>query len=222
MKDKIKNYWQDGFYKNIENQPEKIFRDVHRDLPKFIKLLKRIKAKRVLDLGCGTGVHSVALAKGGFQVFGFDLVDSVVKIAGDWLKQEGLKANLSVGDIYKKLPYKDNFFDGVISTKVLHHGTIVQIKSLLKELERVMRPGGLLMVEVPRKKRGYERFRGKYKKIGRGIIMPTAGPEKDIPHYIFSSPKELIDLLPNYKILSVGLSGNANRKNHYTLLAKLK
>lgn len=106
MKDKIKNYWQDGFYKNIENQPEKIFRDVHRDLPKFIKLLKRIKAKRVLDLGCGTGVHSVALAKGGFQVFGFDLVDSVVKIAGDWLKQEGLKANLSVGDIYKKLPYK--------------------------------------------------------------------------------------------------------------------
>lgn len=38
-----------------------------------------------------------------------------------WLKEEGLKANLKVDDIYKKLPYPDNLFDTIISTQTLRH-----------------------------------------------------------------------------------------------------
>ncbi|MFH1385601.1 MAG: class I SAM-dependent methyltransferase [Patescibacteria group bacterium] len=222
MENKIKNSWKKGFYKDIEKQPEKIFRDVNKELPEFIKLLKKIKAKNVLDLGCGTGKHLVVLAKCGFRVLGFDLIDKVIKIAEDWLKKEGLKADLSVGDIYKKLPYEDNFFDGVISTKALHHGTVDQIKKLVKELERIMKPGGILMVEVPRKKKGYERFKGEHKEIETGTLVPISGSEKDVPHHIFSSRKELVDLFSNYKVLGIVLSGNANRRNHYTLFGKLK
>lgn len=226
MANKIKDSWKSRFYKDVEKHPERVFRDLHKDLPRFVKLLKRAGAKNVLDLGCGTGKHTVALAKGGFRVFGFDLVETAVKVVQDWLKKEWLGAELRVGDMYKKLPYKDNFFDGIISTKVLHHGTLPQIKKLVKELERVMRPGGILMVEVPRNKRGYKRFKGKYKEIGQGLIVPTAGPEKGVPHYILSSKKELADLFPNFKVISITITGMvagmANSRNHYTLLGRLK
>lgn len=222
MENRIKKSWNEGFYRDIENQPEKIFRDVNKELPEFIKLLKKIKAKNVLDLGCGTGKHLVALAKSGFQVFGFDLIDKVTEIAGDWLRKEGFEARLSVGNIYDKLPYEDNFFDGVISTKAMHHGTVVQIKKLVEELERIMKPGAILMVEVPKKKKGYERFKGEFKEIEPGTLVPISGPEKDVPHHIFSSRKELLDLFSNYKSLGIVLSGNSNRKNHYTLFGKSK
>lgn len=226
MTNKIKSSWENRFYKDVEKRPERVFRDLHKDLPKFIKLLKRAGAKNVLDLGCGTGKHTIALAKSGFRVYGLDLVVAAVGVARDWLKKEGLSAELRVANMYKKLSYKDNFFDAVISTKTLHHGTLPQIKKLVKELERVMRPGGILMVEVPRNKRRYERFKGKYKEIGQGLIVPTAGPEKGVPHYILSSKKELADLFPNFKVISITITGMvagmANRRNHYTLLGRLK
>lgn len=222
MLNKIKKSWKEGFYKDIEKQPEKIFRDVNKKLPEFIRLLNKIKAKNILDLGCGTGKHLVALAKGGFQAFGLDLIDKVTEIARDWLKKEGFEGKLSVGSIYDRLPYKDNFFDGVISTKAMHHGTMTQIKKLVKELERIMKPGAILMVEVPKKKKGYERFRGEFKEIEPGTLVPISGPEKDVPHHIFSSRKELLDLFSNFKALGIVLSGNSNRKNHYTLFGKLK
>jgi len=222
MANKIKDSWENRFYKDIGKQPEKISRDLHKNLPKFIKLLKGAGAKNVLDLGCGMGKHSVALAKKGFRVFGLDLVETAAKVAQDWLKKEGLCAEIRVGDIYKKLPYKDNFFDGVISTKVLHHGTLCQIKKLVQELGRVMRPGGVIMVEVPNNRRGHKRFGGKFKEIEPGLITPTFGPEKGIPHYTFSSKKELADLFSGFKVISITITGRANRRNHYTLLGRLK
>jgi ubiquinone/menaquinone biosynthesis C-methylase UbiE len=224
-KDRIKSAWQSGFYKDIEKRSDKIFREPHKDLPEFIKLLKQAKAKNVLDLGCGTGRHLVALAKAGFKVYGIDLTDIAIKIAKKWLGSENINADLIVCNIYEELPYKNNFFDGVISTKAMHHARVSQIKKLVKELGRVMRPGGILMVEVPRRKRGYERFKGQYKEIAPGTIVPVAGPEKGVPHYIFSNRKELTDLFPNFKILRISFSSGYNkisRNSHYTMFAKLK
>jgi len=54
------------------------------------------------------------------------------------------------------------------------------------------------------------------------LITPTFGPEKGIPHYTFSSKKELADLFSGFKVISITITGRANRRNHYTLLGRLK
>jgi len=128
----------------------KFFTKPQEDIPKIVKLFKERGVKRVLDLGCGSGRHMVYLVKHDFEVYGIDISPQGIKIAREWLKKEKLKANLKVGDVYKKLPYQNDFFDAIISTQALHHNKIENIRKLIKEIERILKPGGLIFVTVRR------------------------------------------------------------------------
>src|SRR4030042_3269979 len=108
-----------------------IFMKPQEDMTKILKLVKKKGVRKVLDLGCGSGRHTVYLAKYGFDVYGVDIAPKGIKMTRDWLRREKLKAKLIIGDIYKKLPYEDNFFDAVISTQTLHHNRIGNIRKLI-------------------------------------------------------------------------------------------
>jgi len=210
------------FYGKEEEFRKEIFRIPHEDLPKFVKLLQKIKGKRVLDLGCGIGRPVIALVKEGFQVYGIDVSQSAIKETKERLEKEGLRAELKIGNIYKELPYEDNFFDGVISIKVLHHARVFKIKRLIKEIERVMKPGGILMVEVPRQEKGYVR---EGKEIEPGTIVKSTGSEKGVPHHIFTDEEELKEFFSNFEILDIRKTGEDKIQTpspHYTMFAKLK
>jgi ubiquinone/menaquinone biosynthesis C-methylase UbiE len=215
------NIWDKKFYGKEEIYRKEIFRIPHKDLPRFVKLLRKIKAKKILDLGCGTGRHVIAMAKKGFEVYGVDISKKALNLAKERLKEEGLKAKLRVGDFYKKLPYKDKFFDGVISIKALHHARVFKIKKLIKEIERVMKPGGILMIEVPRKKKRHSSK--KYKKIEPGTYVRLKGPEAGVPHYIFDK-KELKKFFANFEILDIYITRDKiqSPSPHYTMFAKFK
>jgi ubiquinone/menaquinone biosynthesis C-methylase UbiE len=215
-----KNIWQDLFYKEGSGFRNKKFAIIHPGLPRFIKLLKEIKAKRVLDLGAGTGRHTILLAQEDFQVYGIDIAEKALRLAKERLDKENLKANLRSGDIYKKLPYKDNFFDGVLSIAVLHHAKVSKIKSLIKELTRVMKKGGILMIEVPLRK-GYKH---KYEELEPGTLVPSDGTEKGIPHHLFKNKNELKSFFPNFEILDIYRSEDQIQtfSPHYTMFTKLK
>ncbi len=75
----------------------------HKDYAKecdFIELLiKKFSKKKVvsiLDIGCGTGNHSLILAERGYDVTGIDFSKDMVSIAGEKAKEKGLSANFSV------------------------------------------------------------------------------------------------------------------------------
>jgi SAM-dependent methyltransferase len=60
---------------------------------------ERRAGTRALDLGCGTGVHSVFLAENGFSVVGVDSSPIAVETTGRRLAERGLKADLAVASI---------------------------------------------------------------------------------------------------------------------------
>lgn len=216
--------WGKGFYGKEGRFRDSIFRIPHRDLPKFVELLKSVDGKDVLDLGCGTGRHVIALAREGFRVFGLDIVETAIEVAKERLQEEGLEAEVRVGNFYEKLPYEDNFFDGVISTIAIHHARVFRIKRAIKEIKRVMRPGGILMIEVPANDPKRTDFKEGRKEIEPGTFIPTKGSEKNVPHHIFSSEEELKEFFPDFEVLDIHFTGRdkVTRGLHYTMLAKKK
>lgn len=209
----------------------KIFKKHQEDIPKVIKLLKKKGAEKVLDLGCGSGRHSVYLVKHGFDVYGIDITKFGIEIAKDWLKKERLKANLKIGDIYQKLPYPDNFFDAIISTQTLHHARIERIRKLIGEMERILKPAGLIFITFRRalrvrgwkknkivihKWKGWKKKKVKYKVIGYRTYVPTEGDTKDEIHFNFT--KKLIKKeFKNFEIPKIWI-----KKGHYCFLGELK
>jgi len=197
----------------------KIFVKPEKCVRKAVKFFKKGGVKRILDLGCGSGRHLIYLAKRGFDVYGFDISKQGIKIAREWFKEEKLKANLRIGDFYKKLPFKDNFFDAIISIAALHHGKIGDIRKLIKEMKRVLKPQGLIFITahkmLPKKKIPKEKlFEIKY--IAPRTYIILGGPEKGGIHYNFNK-KILKREFRDFEFLKLWLE-----PGHYCLLGKLK
>jgi len=211
----------DRIYKN-EGKSYKYY-DItkpHRDIAKILKLFKKQKVKRILDLGCGLGRHVIFFAKHGFEVYGIDIAKEGLKILKKLLKEQNLKAELKIGNIFEKLPYDDNFFDAIVSVQVLQHGKLSEIKRAIAEIERVLKPSGLIFVTLSGR---YSRGKIRYclvktaKKIAPRTYIPTKGNETGLTHYIFNK-KVIKKLFYNFKILDLW----KDDKDYYSLVAESK
>jgi len=114
--------------------------------------LKLKPGSLVLDAGCGSGRHLRALAKlPNLKIIGIDRNGSDLNDALTGLKNmpDALSDNylVSLADI-KNLPFASASFDCVICSEVLEH--IEEHENALKELVRILKPQGDLVVSVPR------------------------------------------------------------------------
>ncbi len=109
----------------------------------------------VIDVGCGAGRHTFEAFRRGADVIGFDQnaadlndVDEILQA----MKAQGevpgsARAEAVKGDALE-LPYRDGSFDCVIASEILEH--VPADDRAIAELVRVLKPGGMLAVTVPR------------------------------------------------------------------------
>jgi ubiquinone/menaquinone biosynthesis C-methylase UbiE len=117
-----------------------------------IRELKLNSQSIVLDAGCGTGRHLRELARiPQLTIIGIDKDEKEIEEA---LKFVHEMPDAASGDVcmmksdIKKLPFADEFFDCVICSEVLEH--IEQQDEAMRELIRVLKPQGSLVISVPR------------------------------------------------------------------------
>jgi SAM-dependent methyltransferase len=158
------------------------------------------KVRRVLDAGCGNGRHVVFFAELNFEIYGFDISKEAIKIGRAWLAKEGLKANLQVSDI-KKLPFKNEYFDLVISFGVLDHIPFLEAKKALQEIHRVLTPEGYLFISL-RSTDSSECGRGK--KVAKNNFILAEGYEKGLIQHYFDL-KEIKELLKGFRVFDIEL-----------------
>jgi SAM-dependent methyltransferase len=101
--------------------------------------------RRVLEVGCGAGVDMVRFARGGARVTGVDVADGAIALARDNLGHQRLPGTLAVAS-GEGLPFTDDTFDFVYAHGVVQYTANDQ--ALVDECRRVVRPGGIVFVQV--------------------------------------------------------------------------
>jgi SAM-dependent methyltransferase len=110
---------------------------------------------RVLDIGCGAGRHSFELYRRGADVVAADQdepeLENVAKLFAAMAEQgeapSDASATTEVADVLD-LPFPDGSFDCVLASEILEH--VPQDGAAMAEISRVLRPGGVAAVTVPR------------------------------------------------------------------------
>jgi ubiquinone/menaquinone biosynthesis C-methylase UbiE len=96
----------------------------------------------MVDLGCGAGTYCRYLRKRGFRIIGLDYSLPTLRRAQELQGDEEIQ--LLNGDVYN-LPLSDQSAEGVVSIGVLQ--TLSDEKRALKEIRRVLKPGGVLFLD---------------------------------------------------------------------------
>ncbi|MFC1696826.1 class I SAM-dependent methyltransferase [Nanoarchaeota archaeon] len=108
------------------------------EIPATLSFIDKVKGKKIIDLGCGSGIYADLLIKKGAKVFGIDISKKLIEIA----KQEVPKGKFKVAN-FEKLPYKKHTFDIAISALALHY--VKDWNKVFKEVNRVLKKGGIFI-----------------------------------------------------------------------------
>ena len=111
-------------------------------------LQPEIASVDILDVGCGTGTLLTELVRSGAtSLAGVDLAPKILDVAREKLSLLGAKADLRSADAEEPLPWASESFDVATLTGALHH--FYRPHDLLREIHRVLRPGGRLLIVDP-------------------------------------------------------------------------
>ena len=141
-------------------------------------MLPFIENKKVLEVGCGTGLILQEINKYATEAIGIDISENML----DFAREKNLNV---INTNATKIPFPDKYFDVVCSFKVLAH--IEDIDAVLGEMSRITKPGGKLFLEF------YNPY--SFKKLSNLIFKP-----KNFTRYdSVSSIKKMLPKKLNYK-----------------------
>lgn len=104
---------------------------------------------QVLDVGCGTGVLAVLIARRGCSVIGIDIAPPMLAQAGQRVRDEALEDRVTLrelGAVDLDTAFPNASFDAVVSTLVFSELSDDEIEYTLAECRRILRPGGQLLI----------------------------------------------------------------------------
>lgn len=149
----------------------------------YRQLYKKFRTcKKVLDIACGIG----DFCTNGSNIIGIDHNRKSLEKA----KKRGCK--VIFGDVLK-LPFKANNFDGIFCAHLIEHFDPAGARKLLIEMNRVLKKGGILLLQTPLIHKGfYNDF------THEKVYAPEA-----IMHYFSNTTQINHEKIGNYKVISL-------------------
>lgn len=210
---KVKNYYDQEahdytlmYKKNYHGYPASLIR-----LKIINSRLKKLKIKKILDVGCGTCAPMISFLKNGFLVKGIDFSEEMIKEGKLELKKAGFNPNLiKSGDVEKPSAFPKDKFDVVIASGVFPH--LLNEKKVLTNFNKILKPKGRVFIEFRNElfsnytlnKYSYDFFLNK--------LLDTKILPKELSNDVKSFLSKKFDVI-NYK--------NTSKKIHFTeILAK--
>lgn len=114
---------------------------LEKELMAKVAVLKA--GEKTLDMGCGTGIYTIWLAKKGLDVTGIDLSPEMLAKAREKAERDNIRIEWLQGDI-RQLPFSDGTFDLIVCNIVLEF--VDEPGKVISEALRVLKEGGRLII----------------------------------------------------------------------------
>ena len=108
----------------------------------LIEALKVDKGNLIFDAGSGTGNLCIRLKECGSRPIGFDFSERAISIH----KKKDQDAEVVFGDLTMNLPFRDNYFDKVVSNNVIYTINKSLRLAVIKEFYRILKPNGTVVI----------------------------------------------------------------------------
>lgn len=174
-----------------KKRKEKVIYNDYNEVPATLSFLRNIRKKKILDLGCGSGIYAKILKRRGAVVYGIDISPKMIELA----KKNVKGVDFRVGTVYK-LPYDSETFDIVLASLVVHY--FANLNKAFKEIRRVLKKNGIFIFSsdnpvlhiahrLKGKPRKYRIF-GNYFKEGKLYeYWPRFGVHMPYQHFTFQT-----------------------------------
>ncbi len=133
--DKQAEWYDNLLSQNPDSYQERVIK------PNLLRLMAIKSGEKILDLACGNGFFSAAFQKAGADVIGVDLSAKLIEMA----KKNNPKINFQVGSVlHSSTIVKERSFDQIVCVMSIQN--IENVKGVLAEAKRVLKPGGKLHI----------------------------------------------------------------------------
>lgn len=133
----------DDPYRRVAGIYDRLFEPLNRGLRQLgLRMFPLEQGQKVLDVGCGTGVHLDLYRKSGCELYGIDSSPSMLDVARARLGEE---ADLRLSDA-TNMPYESDTFDLVLCMLALHEMDQPERMSVISEMKRVLKADGRILL----------------------------------------------------------------------------
>ncbi len=166
----------------------------------FIQQQIELNSALVLDIGCGAGILSEALAKCGAHVTGIDASPEMIEAARTHAEQGNLIINYSAITIECFIQNQDQLFDAVVCMELIEH--VPDPQKLIADCVRALKPGGKLFIStINRTPKAYA-----LAILGAEYVLNLL-PKQTHDYNKFIRPAELASMLGNANLQLKALAG---------------
>lgn len=138
-----------SFYDEISKYYDKIF-PAGEEQVSFIMEAAGKKAAKILDIACGSGTYSIALAKEGYKVTAVDIEDEMVRKVQDKAKRDKVDIEAfvcSMTELEDKLAQKYQVLF-CIGNSLVHLKSLEEIEHVLKQMYNLAEPDGVVIIQI--------------------------------------------------------------------------
>ena len=110
---------------------------------KFLKYEYGFTSGKILDIGCGNGMHLSYFKSKGFETYGFEFSKTAVDLSKDLFPE--VSSNIKVGDFTEKIDYFNGLkFDFIFSNQVLYYADRKQLEKAIQQIDQILNPNGMV------------------------------------------------------------------------------
>ena len=137
------------FEEGIDERLKKLNELIERRIEKF-KVMDFIPKGMVADFGTGIGTDLISLSRlcDDVELIGVDITSKGLKVAKDLLSKEKKEFHLVRADAVFP-PFRENMFDAVNFSNILHHHPFSLLESILREVDRISKRNSLIFIAEP-------------------------------------------------------------------------